>query len=142
MILRPLISILLLVLTLSCSPLRKLDELREREIDIAIERSNELKALASVCRELGDLEGFELLSRGRSTHGPDALYYYYRSEKHLTDVNMILHRFAVDNGWSPLDNSSINPTTAIEKNGTRVILQHGGMGTAQYGITCQMLSQN
>lgn len=138
MISRKSLLICLLALTLSCTPLRKLDDLREVEIDKSIEKSERLKALASVCKELGDLENFELISRAMSTHEPDALYYYYRSEKPFAEVNAILLRFANDNDWSPFDNPSINPTIGIEKKGIRVILQYGGMREAQYGITCQI----
>ncbi|MFL6468263.1 MAG: hypothetical protein ACJ72Z_09935 [Pyrinomonadaceae bacterium] len=47
-----------------------------------------------------------------------------------------MSRFLEADGWHSIENLSGDYSFAFQKNDFRVVVQYGGMRTANYGITC------
>jgi hypothetical protein len=116
--------------------LQNYDEEKEKRLDELISKNEELRLLAKVCQGLGSLRNFKLLSRSIATHGPPELYYYYHSDLPFSETTPVFTSFLESDGWRAFENSSMNPTIAFRKDSFIVIIQHGGIGEAEYGITC------
>jgi hypothetical protein len=44
-------------------------------------------------------------------------------------------------GWHSIENLSVNPTMGFQKGDLRVVIQHGGMDEADYGLTCAKIPE-
>jgi hypothetical protein len=123
------------------SQVERYEKERERRLDEIINKNPDLQDLADVCRQLGSLQNFELLKRGMATHGRPALYYYYRSTISFQDSSKIFSPYREKAGWHSIENLSVNPTMGFQKGDLRVVIQHGGMDEADYGLTCAKIPE-
>lgn len=121
---------------------RSYDQAKEKRINEFIKQSEIHQKLGSVCGELGALQNFELAGRDIATHGSPELYYYFRSKASLTDTRRILSQYLEKRGWHEIESLSMNYTFAYQKDDLRVVVQYGGIGDADYGITCSKKSES
>ena len=77
-----------------------------------------------------------------SVHDEPAVYYYYRSSLPFSAASGPIAGFMQQNGWHSVTNRSMNYTIAFEKDDLRTVVQYGGMGDADYGITCKVRSES
>lgn len=124
------------------SQLNKYNQLRQRQIDKEIEGNEDYQRLALICGEIGSHQQFELLRRDMSVHGAPAVYYYYRSSLPFSMASAAITGLMERDGWHGVNNRSMNYTMAFEKDDLRIVVQYGGMGDADYGITCKVKSES
>jgi len=120
--------------------LERAEKAKQAEIDSAISKNAELRSLAATCSTLGSLKSFKLIGRDIYSHGKAGLSYYYASEESYDDTYRTLSAYLSSNGWHSIESLSVNRTFAFQKDDMRVTVQYGGIGTADYGITCEMRS--
>jgi len=123
------------------SQLTKYDEFQQRDVNKTIQGDENFRRVAAICDEIGDNEQFELLERQISGHGNPAVFYYYRSSIPMSDGFKNVSDFMKLNGWHSIENLSMNHSLGFQKDDFRVIVQYGGMGDAEFGITCEIKSE-
>lgn len=121
--------------TLGCRGVDPFISGREDRLDEIINRDARLLKLAEICSELGSIQDFKLLRRSIAKDG-SALFYYYRSSKSFPDASAEYSKFLAGNGWKLTNNSGLGRLEFYRKNGLIVDIQYGGIGDAEYGITC------
>jgi len=110
-------------------------QVREKELDELINKSENLKALAEVCAELGRIQEFKLLRRSISKDGSE-LYYYFSSEKPFPAASQLFSDYFSQRGWVRQDRSQVARAEFYRNEKLAIDIQYGGIGDAEYGITC------
>lgn len=108
---------------------------REERLDELISKSERLTELANLCADLGSVQGFKLLRRSLAKDGSE-LYFYFNSDKPFSAASELFSKYFYQMGWERLKESR---TARMEYYGARdlkVDIQYGGIGDAEYGITC------
>jgi hypothetical protein len=120
-----------------------LERAREDRLSEIISQDDDLRNLANGCEQAGAVLNFKLIRRSATSNVDSrSLHYYYQSDAKLQHSFKAISQFLEAREWHPMENLSMNYTLAYQKSDQRVIVQHGGMGDADYGITCQKIKQS
>jgi len=118
------------------------DRTKEERLDHRIKEDPELSSLATLCSSIGELQNFKLLWRSASSHGKE-LHYYYASDIKPIDAAREIARNLDQNGWHTESNLSQHYSLfAFIKGQQMITVQYGGMGEADYGISCTKVDEN
>lgn len=118
------------------SQLEQFEKVQEEQLDKFIHDNEDYKALALLCGDTGNAANLVLSRRSVSMHEPPATFYYYQSAQPYGKVSSSISTYLEGLGWESIENLSVNETLAFQKDNVRIILQHGGMGEVDYGLTC------
>lgn len=149
----PLFSIILLLAivfyTVGCNPrqlpiikdrLTEMDNVGTEETKEAIKNNAKLQELDNICKQIPLPEGFKLIAIQLSPNESPILTYYYYSENDFEKSDNYFRQYFVENGWSIVENKSLNRISSFRNDNYKINIQYGGMGAnANYAINCSKL---
>ena len=143
------LAIVLPLLLTACDPrtsqpLKGLIEESDRRIskqtDEAIKNDPELQELDRLCTGIPLPSDFVLIRKGDLDDRIVTIGYYYKSDTPYSEARLLWINYFSQNGWEAEKEQDVFPRTLRFKNGSyRASFFNGGLGAAQYSLSCEKL---
>jgi hypothetical protein len=122
------------------------DAKRIKQTDNDVAKSPELQELDHLCtKEIPVFADFVPNGRIAGPTWTTSLYYYYRSPAAYGRVKAFYVNYFSQNGWTltrQKENSWGPDELEFAKQPYRIIISHGGLGVADYALSCDKLSDS
>jgi hypothetical protein len=117
------------------------EERLNRGADERIKNSPSHARLAHLCfEEITNYPGLKLVSKHANWKGSDYLVYYYKAPSaNWAEVKTFYKDYFVEHGWSVQREDDVSwgsDTLEFRNDAFRVVINHQGLGDADYAITC------
>ena len=114
---------------------------QQKSIEEEIAKNPKLVTLDSTCKQLGILEGMEFIEMNAVFREVPMIAYFFKSDADRHHVKIKFDRYLEARGWHSSEARSFNDTFAYQKEDLRIVVQVGGMRSADYGLTCMIIKE-